>query len=370
MANCYNLSGEEISCSSGNCIGPDCETALDPDYGLEGMAHFGQYQFENWFEQNAVGGASNWGNEILGYEGFDTPDGDPVSYIDWDEAQDLMDTFVGYDQFTELFYTGENASLQSNLDSNFETWDLTAQGIIDRKMQRDQAMLEQNKLMYETQEKYKNETDNLKLKETMLSVEKEKGDFLAQRAGVESTGDDKANEKMEDTVNKILTDHYGERGFANTKLKAVLNEMETSTDLSAARLQANKDSQAIAKETTLNQRKLNMDLDLKARIHDLREDYEVDMYRHLSEMASMGAFVDDQLDPEGQQQDSWCVEFNTFGECTNWIQGFLSTEVGGADSANYEPAFCHCSNYTGDNAVPYWVTCPPNTESGTSIFCN
>ncbi len=371
MANCYNLSGDEIDCNQGNCIGPDCTSQLDPDWGLEGMGHWTEWHFEQWFEQ-----LEDWGEAVTGYEAFETPSGEPVSFIEWEEAQELLGTFVGYDQFTELFYAGENAQQQHNLDETYTVWDMAAQDIIQRKKSRDLDMAETQKQMTETQNKYQKQTDELKLQETMLKTKDEKKDFLAARGSVDASGDKRAEEKLEKTVDRILDDYYGERGFRDTKLKRTLADIDSKTNIQSARMQHNKDVQQIAKLSNLNKKKLEMDLDLKERIHRLREDYETDIYNHLAEMVAMGSFVDAQPQATDAVIDMYCREFDTYGTCLEW--GWADEYGGpeqhgnwgeGYENAVHEEQFCYCYNYTGDNAVPYWTTCG-DYPTGSSIHCS
>jgi len=379
MANCYNISGQEISCGNSNCIGTDCNGQNSSnadeaggvvwnstDFGLSGLYDMNEDEFQEWF-----GDYLPWGEEFTGMtiEGADNP-----TLVDAEGAEYLATLFQGYDWFQELFIRGQLAESNAEQEEMFNVWDMNTDILMASKHNRELDLKEKKKELFLAQEDFNTKVSSWKNRAEILKT------VVAIRASQnkdtkEGIRDKKNQMYMEDTVNQILDEFYMNQNFADLKMDNRLTLMDTRHDNKVLTEQLDKDQKKIVANSKKNERIMKNELSALDKVLDLRDEYEASIYDQLALMGSTGAFFETEYDDV--PQDWSCFQWNDDGSCNGWnlTEIFNDNESDGDASTGGDLCIYHCADgcsqevqcnglasgaYLGDQ------NCCPNNDTGGS----
>ena len=314
MANCYNVAGDNISCSDSNCIGSDCAGSYevggtvinDPDFGLEGFASMSQDEFQEWFL-----GLHDWGTT---YEGDASPGVEDPNFISEGSASELAELFQGYNTLEELYLRGQNTENRIERQLQLEAWDEATNLLIEEQRARDEAFSSKQKELFMLNESFDDYASSWANKASITEA-------VARKRELEGNSTrpgrllEEEKELLDSTVTDILDDFYSKQNFKDEKMQRKLFMMDTLTSNKYNKAILGKEEDKLQRQVALNTTLNKADIKLHDQILDLREDYEVDILETITDLGISGSFFE-----VNQEQgiNYECQQWDDTGDCIGW----------------------------------------------------
>tara|TARA_R100000781_G_scaffold114182_2_gene84351 strand:+ start:1155 stop:2159 length:1005 start_codon:yes stop_codon:yes gene_type:complete len=298
MANCYDLTGANISCNDNSCIGSDCNAGDHTggnevgsinfgsdvaSWGLEGLWHMSQDEFNDWFENYLP-----WGDTLPGYTDPDAPN---PQLIGSGQAAYLASLFQGYNQFEELMLNTEMWENEFQMEEMFDAWNESADLILASKSNRDYAITDKKQELLASQESLQDEMDAWKNKDAIINIVKKQREDKGKTPEKGLTSG-KQDELYQDAITDTLTSWYASENFKEKNFQNQAEALDQSNLATVyARVQDKNRRTAIKRaeiDTSIDKMKFS---NLHA-INDLRDSYEAGIYDQLAMFGSSQAFFD------------------------------------------------------------------------------
>ena len=347
MANCYNIAGNEVSCTHNQCIGTDCfqssgssESAggvqwTSTDFGLSDLYDMSEDEFQQWFA-----GYLPWGEEFTGLtiEGADNP-----TLVDQEGAEYLATLFQGYDWYQELYIRGQQQETAAEQQELYDVWDMNTDLLLASKAAREDNLKNKKKDLFLAQEDFNTQVSSWDNKAAIL-----KAVGSVQDAKNKDTKEGIANAKnelyLEDTVDMILDDFYNKQNFNDLKMDNRVDLLDIRHTNKVLTDQLDKDQKALVNAAKKTSNIMKGELSALDSILDLRDEYEASVYDQLALMGSTGAFFET---PYETVPENWeCSQWADDGSCYGWdlSDALIDNESDGDASTGGDLCMFNCAD--------------------------
>jgi len=361
MANCFDLSGNEITCSEAGCIGPDCiggegvggiNMPSEWEGNLsEGFWDMTEQEFTEWWAQHY-----EWGTEMTGYTQHNE---DNPSLIDLPDALQLSNLFSGYSSYEEAmntFLTNEENQMQEAMYNAFSD---SADEILEDKIDRLEDIEDIQEDLLDIQAEGTKKLTALQRENAQLQLGKTKKEILSSQTREGRFGDI-ALEEYEQEVMDIFKDFGLKNQSINKSLAASKEILHTGVDTTEDKAKAALDYSKAVKLQQLDSSSKKREYANYQRMWELRSMHEASVWDTLTELTTTGALFTSPDDPGGYvSQVNYCTH-TTNGICDGWnysgsLGGNSQSDSGEMDEDNQ--CFITCCESTGQGM---WVDCGNN----------
>jgi hypothetical protein len=289
---CFDVNGQNISCSDDLCVGGDCdnwfnptgspdEEVFIPSMGTEGLWNMNQGEFMDWFESLHDWGSSLEGIVLAGQEA-------PV-LIPWHEAEQIGEMFGPYSRGSELYILGQLAQQQEFSNDMFNDWQHSANVQLYGKQEREREILSQTTDLEQMGSDL--QLDASAGKERISKMKKTAEDrkiASAKSAGKKVTREEAMSEnQLESMVTNYLINKSVEEESLSSRLESLISENQNKEIESRAQL-----DMLINQKDVSRQKKLRRDYEVKRDfVSDLRDQYEADIWQVIGEFGLSQRFL-------------------------------------------------------------------------------
>ena len=297
MSQCYNYEGNPTPCDSDLCIGTDCHgnewyqdtfgsTGVYED-STEGLWEFDtQEEFNEWFMSQY-----NWGEpfDMFGEEGDEVPHA-----ISEEDALHLTTLFQQYNAWNEVVAQDNYRKDIQDAQEMYQLFEQnTEAALIEQELLADQGLELQIDSNFLRQE-YEDEMAAIENKNFKLAIQDEidQQDTLKASKGLsaydQTTEDKLMAEEVLSAFDKYSRDKSDRKKNVDRQIDLLQSVHDHTSNLATANLERTLDTKELQKDVATE----GLWRNTKDKIKGLREEYEVNIYQTLANMASAGAFLE------------------------------------------------------------------------------